>query len=248
MKQNQILKCNQPLVGRRVCLHRLGPDHADLLSESFSNEGFWSVYRPNQIRTLTPQQLGQSLGNEFEHLPSQIGKIEWLVSKSIGQEKNDHLTPLGLAALSAFDAQLSKAEFMMGMFKSSQIRTGIGLEIALLVLDYAFNQEKLKKLESFVYSNNLQAQKSTIALGFRNGGRLKRYLRNNSSGETVDVWKNSMLENEFRNNSRLSNLSNRILGFDITLATAQNIQTTESAAPEIQNKDKFTLQASFSLK
>ena len=142
----------------------------------------------------------------------------------------------GFASLSAIDAAQSQAEFMLGIVEQEQIKTGIALEASLLVLDYAFNHEGLHKLCSFVYGNNPLAQKNTLALGFKNDGVLEKHLQLQTSLDFLDVYQNSLLQEQFRNNRRLSRLSSRLLGVDVT------------RKPRHRRSDEFDLNASFELK
>jgi len=197
---------------------------------------------------LSRTQLTQQLQFEYERLPAQVAKIEWLIERlpSDHEDSNDpdnsvgHI-PVGLASLSAFDAAQGRAEFLIGLFHKDQIRTGVALEASLLVMDQAFNQLGLHKLVSFVYADNPPAQESTLALGFRNEGLLKEHLRKGESGEYLDVYQNCLLRKEFRNNERLARLSRRLLGIDVTRDTLKLEDQKDSA------RNKLSLNASFTI-
>lgn len=246
MKQKQTLKCNEPLTGRRVCLQRLHPGHADVLLDSFSNESFWETYRSNQNRSLSRGQLSRLLQHEYERLPGQVGKIEWLITKpvhslrDVGGEKQP--LPIGLASLSAFDSGQRRAEFLIGFFNKEDIKPGLGVEASLLTLNFAFNHEHLHKLVSFVYADNVSAQRSTIALGFRNEGLLKSHFRTGKYGAYTDVYQNGFLAADFRGNTRLARLSRRILGYDMTLDTSKEYAGIKPERDCTEISASFTLQ------
>jgi ribosomal-protein-alanine N-acetyltransferase len=214
MKQVQLLPCNAPLVGRRLRLHRLHSDHVDLLLDSFSNNNFWHSYRIGQNRELSRELLIKQLQFEYERLPSQVGKIEWLIYRHGSMIKE---SLIGMVSLSAFDVKASTAEFMISFFEKSEIKTGLGLEASLLVFDYAFNQERLGKLSSYVYVGNESAQRSTLALGFVSKGLLESRLRVENSQVALEIYHNEMHVAHFRDNIRLARLSQKLLNKDVTL-------------------------------
>lgn len=240
MKQKQILSCNHPIFGRRIYLQRLNADHVDIITGSFSNDRFWNAYRANQPRQFPRDELARQLQFEYERVPAQVGKIEWLISiqpMQLGNDYIDDVLPIGLASLSAIDTAEMSAEFMVGLFDSVYRKFGIGLEATLLVLDYAFNREDLRKLNSYVYAYNTSAQKNTLALGFKNEAFLKSYFRTTTNSSAEDVFKNVLSVEIFRKSSRLARLSNRLLGLDITLVdNRSNIESNDILASFILTK------------
>lgn len=216
MKQRQLLNCNKPLQGPRVELQRLHTGHVHALLECFKYDDFWLNYRANQKRNYSNEQLKTILEYEYSRMPSETGKIEWLILKTSDSDPRQYRKPVGLACLSSFDSQNSRAEFLIGFFDKASIGTGVGLEASLLVLDYAFNQESLHKLVSFVYSKNLLAQRNTLSLGFEPEGLLVEHFRLSRESDYADVFQNRLLVRDFRRNKRLSRLSIRLLKNDVT--------------------------------
>lgn len=235
MKPRQILDCNQPLTGQRVRLQRLSTTHLDFLLESFRNEEFWSIYRINQDLSRSRQSLQAELEFQQTLLPAQAGKIEWVVELVMGSEVDEKQLPIGFASLSAIDFSLSQAELLIGIIDKKHIKPGTGLEASLLVMDYAFNKEKLKSLVSFVYADNSSAQKSTLALGFSNETLLQDHLLVKATRKRLSVFRNRINVDQFRSSKRLAKLSERMLGRDIT----------QQQKSEIENDSD--IQASFEL-
>lgn len=250
MKTQQKLDCNLPLTGKRVRLHRLGADHVDVLMRSFANDRFWRAYRINQSRDLSRAQLLQHLEFEHEHLPAQVGKIEWLIERlpdqpgncGDGSSSKDGMRAIGLASLSAFDASRRQAEFLLGFFNEAETVTGLGLEASLLVLSYAFNTEQLHKLLSYVYANNATAQKSTLSLGFTNKQVLESHLYATQDNDYKDVYLNEFLASEYYQNHRLSRLSQRLLGYDVTVEQQHAEKLVASDNGSVSLNAKFTLE------
>jgi RimJ/RimL family protein N-acetyltransferase len=232
MKLLQRLHCNLPITGRRIRLERLCPAHVEHLVDIFSNDEFWSTYRINQPRQLSKVELTNQLQFEYERFPGQVGKIEWLIFL----HHNGKLTrslPVGLASLSAYNAAKSQAEFMIGFFNKKEIKTGLGLETAMLILDFAFNRESLNNLQSYVYETNSSAQESTLALGFEYKGTTRHRVDFANRSVLINAFRNELSEKIFRDNNRLSRLSNRLLGKDITKldkgVALQNMSQCESS-------------------
>ncbi len=216
-------------------MDRLGPQHADLLLNSFSNSGFWEVYRANQTRVISRESLIQQLQFEYERSPGEVGKIEWLVSK-VSTDPEDGYLPLCLASLSSIDFSQARAEFMVGFFEEKYIKPGLGVEASLHVINYAFFHANLHKLVSYVYAENQNAQNNTIALGFKNEGLLKEHLLDLHGKNYKDVYINGLLARDYCANNRLRQLARR---FGINYP--DNASGSTVIANEFDVSAKFTL-------
>jgi RimJ/RimL family protein N-acetyltransferase len=241
MKPRQLFEFNEPVTGRNLQLRRLGPEHADYMQQSFADAQFWAAYRSNQNRHLTTVELRQRLDLESQNSPQTLGKIEWVIqriSRSPGGENNN----IGLAGLTAFDPRQNCAEFLLGIVRSQDRKPGAGLEASLLLFDYAFNRMHLSRLVSHVYADNGEAQRNTLALGFRQEVLLRDHFRKLGESELSDVYRNGMLLSEFRDNKRLATLSQRLLDRDIT-------RKADSTRKEDQDSGRLgELQASFEIR
>lgn len=215
MDQSQILDCNRPLIGRRIRLDRINPEHVDLLLSSYNNDSFWENYRLNQKRDISRSELLQHLQFEYERTPGQVGKIEWLIFRTSSCNASSP-APVGLASLSSFNSVNAMAEFMIGFFRDKYIKTGLGLETSLLVLDFAFNEQQLESLVSLVYTDNKKSQKSTLSLGFKNRGKIDKLNLEEGRPQTIRAYRNILTAEDFRENSRLAKLSFRLLGRSVT--------------------------------
>ena len=242
MKPRQLFEFNEPVVGRRLRLVRLGSEHAAYLQETFQNDSFWFAYRSNQDRRTVGEQLAKKLEFEHQQDPAKAGKIEWLV-QTMGEEGTS--TGIGFAALSAYNKHQMRAEFQLGIVDAANRNPGTGLEASLLLFEYAFNRAGLNKLVSFVYTNNEKSQVNTLALGFQQEGLLRAHFRKQQENNFLDVYQNGMLLSGFRNNARLARLSLRLLGRDITRIPPTG---SEKRTSEGEEKSGSDLEASFQLK
>lgn len=80
--------------------------------------------------------------------------------------KKSSAKPVGVASLADVQVGHRRAEFLLGIPHESEQLNGVGLEAALLILDFAFNRVGLNKLTSLVYLDNLAAQKTPLAWAF----------------------------------------------------------------------------------
>ena len=234
MKARQVFEFNEPVAGRRLQLQRLGPEHAHYLHDSFADEDFWAAYRSNQNRRMTLAELSKRLELESQSNPLALGKIEWVIRAVSSMESDDH--PLGFAGLSAINADEQVAEFMLGIPRPAHRLPGTGLEASLLLFDYAFNRLRLRKLLSYVYAENETAQGNTLALGFSQTAFQRAYFGQEGESAYKDVFRNEMLDPDFRANRRLSKLSLRLLGRDVTSieAIAKDNNRTSTGGGELQ--------------
>ncbi len=229
-KVREILTLRSP----RLLLERLGPQHADYLLSTYSDDGFWNHYRSNQNRRLDRERLRQLLAKESRLSPAKLGKIEWVISRVKGQE----IEPIGVTGLTAYSELQSRAEFLVGIVNESDREPGLGLEASLLVFDFAFNLLKLNKLVSFVYAGNTEAQSNTLALGFEQEGQLRQHFRTDSGGPFIDIYQNGMLQSQFRINGRLGRLARRLLQRDITRAERRQGRVIKIGEPQVNATEK----------
>jgi hypothetical protein len=155
------------------------------------------LYRLAQRQNLTVEQIRDRLIKESQLLPKQLKRIEWIIFHTVNN-------------------------FLIGIAPTEHRGTGVALGAGLLVLDFAFNQIFLNKVVAYVYGHNQYAQKNIQALGFIQEG----FLRQNIFFEGhrfIDTYVNGMLESDFRNHRRLSRLSKRLLGRDMTLPLPKTV-------------------------
>jgi RimJ/RimL family protein N-acetyltransferase len=203
----------QPLQGRRVFLERSAPEHALFLQQCYQNDAFMDLYRLAQDRRQTSEQIKERLAKEQKLLPQQLKRIEWVIHLKSDSGENQ---PVGLISLADYHRTHHRAEFLVGVLPSKHRGTGTALEASLLVLDFAFNQIKLHKVIAYIYGYNHYAQQSVIGLGFTQEGFLREHIYFPKQG-FLDIYLNGLTENDFRTNQRLSRLSQRLVGWDITI-------------------------------
>ena len=188
--QNALLRHHplwtQDVLGQRVVLARPRAEHhADLLA-LFKNRDF--VSRFNAF--LPPPEVA---AKEFiERTTPQFDnnkQIHWLI-------QTPQRMTTGLATLSGFDYINRRAEIQFG-FTDAAADGRARMEAFQLVLYLVFNELKLSKLCSLVYSTNQAAQDMTLKMGLVQEGRLRKHLLLPGQAKPIDICLNSMLLEEF---------------------------------------------------
>lgn len=192
----------EKLEGKRIVLSRILPKHQDFIFKLRNNEKFKSLY--NIFLPTSKEEIQKDI--LFSNKPPiEIRKIEWII------EKDNN--PIGIAGLSELDWHNKNAELQIGF--PDNLNSKIALETAILILNFAFNKIFLEKLTTYVYSNNLYAQKSTLNLGFHQEGYLKSHIYDLTSKKRLDIFVNGLIAKDFFNNKKLQKLAFKLLGKNI---------------------------------
>lgn len=200
----------QPLEGKKLYLRRYCKEDAAYLQRCYQDIDFMELYNHYIPRHQHLEDLAEKLHHGHQSHPCQSRTVDWIILK-----KNE-AQPVGIANLVEIQFNHRRAEYLIGLPDSEHRASGIGLEATLLVMDYVFNRVGLNKLTTFVYRDNVISQKNTLALGFVQESYLRDQIRDSKSGEFLDLFGNGMTAKDFRANARLSKLSQRVLGRDIT--------------------------------
>jgi RimJ/RimL family protein N-acetyltransferase len=134
---------------------------------------FWD--RPAIARTATATEIvaSQLAAMEDGHF------LYWTVRRD-----ND---AIGSVDLSALDFTHLRGEIGF-LFRRDQWGQGYGREAMRAVIDHAFGQLKLQRLEARVHAANAPAKKLIRLLGFEPEGRLSGYVLRDGGRHDVDVF------------------------------------------------------------
>lgn len=201
----------KPLDGSRLYLRRYQEEDAVYLHQCYQNSIFMGQYNHYIPRHQQVADLAVKLRQAHEMHPCQLKTVDWIILKKVNGQ------PIGIANLVDIQFAHRRAEFQIGLPDPADHASGIGLEATLLVLDYAFNRAGLNKLTAIIYGNNAFSQKNALSLGFIQESCLREHLVDSISGKFIDLFGGGMTLSDFRANARLSRLSQRVLGRDITL-------------------------------
>jgi Flp pilus assembly protein TadD len=199
------------IAGRRLVLRPYSESDAAFLGQCLADRAFMVNYHRFLSRSRSLPLITAHLRNSEKTLPWQRGTVDWVIFRCDGAER-----PIGLANLVDLHLLHRRAEFLIGIPTQQERHAGTGLEASLLVMDFAFNRARLNKLTSLVYEDNARSQQSTLALGFAQEGYRPQHLFDEQGQRFVGIYENGLTTADFRANKRLSSLSRRILGRDVT--------------------------------
>lgn len=179
-----------------------------LFHQGFSQREFMRLFRLNDRPTCVAD-VHQALVNRQQIPPDQERYLELLIL-------HRRYGPIGLCALADYAPLHRRAEYLIGLFDTSRRQVGYGLEVTLMMMDLAFNVYNLHKLYAATYAYNQPAQKGLMSVGFQQEGHRRDHVFDQISQHYVDLYDYGLTITDFRENSRLVPLSQRLLGRDIT--------------------------------
>jgi|CXWL01.1.fsa_nt_gi diamine N-acetyltransferase len=206
-----------PLENGRIRIRVRTPLDDPFVLHCYANEAFMDNYN----RYLA-SAFRQSKATKNPHLRSRLNVyknhcVQWVI------ERINHSNPgepgytcIGLASLAEIQLTHRRAEILIGFPDAKLSGSGIPLAAMLMILDFAFNTIGFNKLTSIVYSDNVYAQKSTLAIGFKQEGFFRNHLFDSKSNSWLSIYQNAMLIEEFRKNTQLAKVSKKLLGYDPT--------------------------------
>lgn len=212
--------------GRSLTLRRVLPEDAPLLmAKMYGNREFMRLFRLNDAPN-NEAQLRQQIQNRLQTPPQQLFYLDGvLVHRTHGV--------IGLAALADYAPLHRRAEFLVGLFDTAHRRSGYGIEASLMLLDLGFNQYGLNRLYAYTYSYNVVG---LSGLGFNCEGVLAQQVFDRERQEFVDLHIHAMLLEQFRQSQQLAQLSQRLLGRDITqVPPVSSGVTPEVSSPTASN-------------
>ncbi len=205
-----------PIENERIRIRaRTRLDH-QFVTNCYTNESFMNNYN-RYVASSSRQYKLQQNAHHPDRLTAYKNKcIQWIIEKIDPLSPGGiQYTPIGLASLAEIHWVHRRAEILIGFPNATKFNgTRIPLTAMLMILDFAFNKIGFNKLVSIVYADNVHAQRSTLALGFRQEGVLKNHLFDRKLNRWISVYQNAMLIEEFGENTQLAKLSKKLLGYE----------------------------------
>ncbi len=200
-----ILKTSHPdwrraIVGKSLRLIRFQSEHLPFLIKVRQNQVFQHQY--NLFKSASEKAIRSDF-HRSKKSPLEIKKIEWVI------EKNG--LPIGLVGLVEIDFKNKRAELQIGFPEAKGY--GEALEATLLVLDFAFVTMGLRKLYSYIYSDNPNAQRNSEHLGFGCEGFLVDHVFDPTTDSWLSLHLNAMISTNYFTDKKLEKLSRRFIGF-----------------------------------
>jgi RimJ/RimL family protein N-acetyltransferase len=169
----------------RVLLRRPEPKDVEQLYQ-YRND--WNVIR--QLGGFSSGYSLRDISDWIEYHRAQKDEIIW----TIADKKEDRC--LGHVGLYRIDHRIRKAEFAILIGNSKWWRKGLGQEVSRGVLDFAFRELNLHRVELTVLATNSAAIHLYRKLGFTEEGVIRQGQFRD--GEYVDIVTMGLLEHEWR--------------------------------------------------
>lgn len=138
----------------------------------------------------------------FDYPLSEISTKKWLHKVSENPTRRDFIVcdklthePIGFAGLTNIDYRNSKAESYMGIGDLSYQGKGLGREVRIVLLEYAFKELNLNKVYSHVWEENKLMLELNKKVGFQIDGLLREDIL--SHGERRNRYVMSILKEEY---------------------------------------------------
>lgn len=213
--------------GKHLIIRQAIPEDAEIFHQAYSSDEFSRLFRANGVRQSV-DELRQGLIERASASPETLGYVEFSILMA------EH--PIGVAVLADYAPLHRRAEFLIGIFSPSKRHASHSVEASLLILELAFNHYDLNKLYTFVYEYNEYSQIATEKLGFIREGLLREHHFSIPEQGFISLYQNGLTEQDFRNSKKLSALSRRLLGRDITrpvetISIFPSMAITNSASP-----------------
>lgn len=205
-----------PIENERVRIRVRTPLDHQFVTDCYTNESFMNNYNRYLAGSLRQSKSQQNTRHPDRLAVYKNKSIQWVIEKidSLNPEETQY-TPIGLASLAEIHWVHRRAEILIGFPNATKFNgTRIPSTAMLMILDFAFNRIGFNKLVSIVYADNVHAQKSTLAIGFKQEGLLKNHLFDRKLNRWISVYQNAMLIEEFGENTQLAKLSKKLLGYE----------------------------------
>ncbi len=129
-------------------------------------------------------ELQRILNVEYQSPIAKSRAVHWIV-----RAPNGHAW--GLLSLTDVSLQHKRAEVLMGVLPGAPF--GLVTAAMLMLFHFYFKANKFNKLYSMVFADNPHSLKSTLHLGFRQEGLLRRHTLDPASQTYVDVIQTGLL-------------------------------------------------------
>ena len=140
----------------------------------------------------------------YEYVPIPIRtQEEWFERQRLDKSELNLIAethngaPIGTGSLMYIDFRNRTAEMGRVLIGAKPKRnSGLGIEIAVLLCEYAFDQLNLNKVYGDTFATNTRAVRMYASLGFSKEGVLRQHIF--SRGKYVDLVQLSLLRDEFQ--------------------------------------------------
>lgn len=213
--------------GKHLLIRQAMPEDAEIFHQAYASDEFSRLFRANGVQQSV-DELRQSLVERAATPPEALGYVEFAILL------DGH--PIGVTVLADYSPLHRRAEMLIGIFSPSRRHASHSIEASLLVFDLVFNHYGLNKLYTFVYEYNEYSQMITEKFDFVREGLLREHHFSIPEQRFISLYQNGLTERDFRYSEKISALSRRLLGRDITqpvqmISVFPGMEIANSASP-----------------
>ena len=176
------------LKGRKVILRDLEPQDAEILQTWYMDRDFRQAYDAYDSIALDSilDEIAQSKGGMYDPRST---KLTFLVLR----ERDE--TPIGVCCLRDIDRMNGNAELLLGIGEKDMRLAGFGLDLLIVLLDFAYYGLGLEKTYMQVLENQPYGLQNALKFGYKPEG----HLRNHAfiDGKYINVFFLGMLKSDY---------------------------------------------------
>ena len=176
------------LQGKKVSLRTLEAKDAEILQKWYMDKDFrlaYDAYESIELDSIR-EEIARSRGGIYD---PRLTKLTFMVLR-----ERDH-APIGVCCLRNIDRLNGNAELLLGIGEKDMRLAGFGLDLLIVLLDFAYDGLDLQKTYMRVPENQPYALQSALKFGYKPEG----HLRNQAfiDGKYINVFFLGMLKAEY---------------------------------------------------
>lgn len=184
--ENQITFWKDITLGPAV-LTRRGVGDLEFMKELWSHESFIGLFNPLAGKLPDDDRLFAILEEEYVSPLSLKNQLHWVI-------RDRNRKPWGLLSLVDINLGQKRAEVLIGVLPTAPFALSIASMLGLY--RFYFDFMGFNKLYSLVFSDNSHSLKSTLHIGFKQEGLLRKEVFNPQKREWVDLVRTGILRDE----------------------------------------------------
>ncbi|MDR0468432.1 MAG: GNAT family N-acetyltransferase [Peptococcaceae bacterium] len=176
------------LKGKKVSLRILEEKDAEILQMWYMDKDFrmaYDAYESIDLDTIR-EEIAQSGGGIYD---PRATKLTFLVLRERDQ------SPIGVCCLRNIDRMNGNAELLLGIGEKDMRLAGFGLDLLIVLLDFAFYGLGLQKTYMRISENQPYGLQSALKFGYKPEGHLRNHMF--IDGKYVNVFFLGMLLSDY---------------------------------------------------
>ena len=186
--------------GKKVTLRPLEESDAEILQKWYKEKEFRLAYNAYESVDLDAirEDVSKTKGRIYD---PRLDKMTFLVLRA-----RDNF-PIGVCCLRDIDRMNGNAELLLGIGEKDMRLAGFGLDILIVVLDFAFYNLGLQKTYMRILANQPYSLQNSLKFGYKPEGHLRKHSF--IDGKYVDVFFLGLLKTEYEKLTIVAKWKNR---------------------------------------